>query len=132
MVLIRRTRSICSNIILRCLVRTTLSCNALQLLLIRGVGKSDTDGMALLADPSTVICLNDFPADIGSSEADGTIISTSILYAMGNKLTHRAKPTPRLRPFSSRRILADKTSNSPKVAVRVCTGGQQVFYGNQV
>jgi hypothetical protein len=94
-----------SNVVLIGAVLTALGSDALQLLLSRSVGIANLHGEAITLNGLAVELLDDLLANVTRLKARRKLLARGVTYAVG---TYRAKPTPRLLPMLSRRILLDK------------------------
>jgi len=98
--------AVCTDVVFIRAELATLGSDTLQLLLSRGVGVANVHEERLLANADAVELANNFIANVARFKA-ARRVSTGMIQTKTEE-TNRAKPTPRLFPMLSRRILLDK------------------------
>ena len=98
--------TVCADIVLVSSELSTFGCDALEILLSRSVCVADLKKETLFTNGLTMELLDDLFADLTALE---TAIAVSRVYWKGCGGSHRAKPTPRLLFWLSRRIRLELT-----------------------
>lgn len=101
------TAAVCTDVILIGSELSTLSSNALEILLSRSVGIADLEQETLLANGLAVELPNDLLTDLAGLKTGRYCQSRASQRHFGG--FYRAKPTPRLLFWLSRRILLELT-----------------------
>lgn len=109
--------AVCANVVLVRAELAALSRNPFQLLLRGSVGISDLHAHLVVADSHAMVLLDDFLTLVARLKPECvSLADRCVRQAMGRGMTYRAKPTPRLLPMLSRRILLERTWYPTKMA----------------
>jgi len=98
-----------ANVVLVGAELAALSSDTLQLLLRGGIGIADLHAHLVVADCHSMVLLDDFLALITALEAVKRVSNQPVSDRARVCIPYRAKPTPRLLPMLSRRILLERT-----------------------